>query len=96
MGTKFLDQYSLLHFAAGVVAYFWGIPFFVWFGINIIFEAFENSEFGINLINNISAWPGGKPYPDSAINIIGDIISVLLGWGFAYFIDYLGKKYQWY
>jgi hypothetical protein len=96
MGLQFLDQYSFLHFASGVVAYFFGIPFNAWFFINIVFEVFENSEFGMNIINKITFWPGGKTFPDAFINIVGDIISVMLGWAAAYGIDYLGKKYEWF
>lgn len=96
MGTQALDQYSLLHFAVGVVAYFWNVPFIAWIIINILFEAFENSEFGMSIIAKISVWPGGKPKADVPINIVFDIISCLLGWGFGYLIDYLGKKYKWY
>lgn len=96
MGTRFADQFSLLHFAAGVVAYFFGIPFLVWVILNLLFEIAENSPQGIRLINSFSFWPGGKPYPDSLINIIGDIFFIILGWGAAYLLDYLGDRYRWY
>lgn len=93
MGVHFLDQYSLLHFASGVVAYFFGIPLVWWFVINIVFETFENSQLGMDVIQKISFWPGGKPYRDSNLNILGDILCVLIGWGAAYFLDYIIKTH---
>lgn len=96
MGTQFLDQYSLLHFAAGVVGYFFGIPLLIWILLNFIFEAVENSEFGMNIINNVPFWPGGKRFRDSDINIAGDILSATVGWIAAYYLDYLGNKYKWF
>lgn len=95
MGTRIFDQYSVLHFAAGIVAYFIHVPLWLWFIFNIIFEVFENSIFGMSLINQISIWPGGKDKADLPINSICDIIFCMLGWRFAYFMDYLGKKYMW-
>lgn len=93
MGLRFLDQYSLLHFASGVVAYFFGIPLIWWFVINVVFEIVENSEFGMNITRNLSFWPGGKAYRDADINILGDIICVLLGWGAAWAVDRFVKKH---
>lgn len=95
MGTRFLDQYSFLHFSSGVIAYFFNIPLWAWIIINFIFEAFENSEFGMSILQKVSFWPGGQNYRDSNINIVGDILSVIVGWGAAYFVDYLGNKYGW-
>ena len=43
MGKQFLDQYSLLHFSQGVVAYFWGTPFHIWVITHASFEFLENS-----------------------------------------------------
>lgn len=96
MGKKFLDQYSLLHFAAGIVAYFFNIPLIIWIAINIAFETFENSSLGMSIINKLPVWPGEKRFADSLLNICGDILSVILGWCLAYYIDYLGNKYQWF
>lgn len=96
MGTQFLDQYSLLHFAAGVVGYFFGIPLLIWIGLNILFEAVENSQTGMRFISEIPIWPGEKRFADSPINIVGDILSATLGWIVAYWLDYLGNKYKWF
>lgn len=97
MGKKLLDQYSYLHFAVGIVIYFWGINLKNWFIIHIIFEIVENSNLGMNFINNyIKIWPGGKPKSDSLLNMTGDTIAAMLGWISAYYIDNLGKKYNLY
>ncbi len=99
MGKYLLDQYSLLHFAVGIVVYFWGISFKNWIIGHILFEYFENTKEGMNFINTYlhGIWPGGKDEPDSFINsTIGDNLMAAFGWLFAYYIDNLGKKYNWY
>lgn len=98
MGTKLADQYSYLHFAVGVVVYFWGVSLKNWFIIHFIFEILENTEIGMQFINSTLGgyWPGGKTYPDSNINILGDNIFAVLGWLSAYYLDRLGSKYKWY
>jgi hypothetical protein len=97
MGTKFLDQYSLLHFAIGIVMYFWGISSFNWNMIHILFELLENTETGMKIINNVfTIWPGGKNYADSYINNVGDIMAGYLGWLFAYWLDNYGNKHDWF
>jgi hypothetical protein len=96
MGKNFFDQYSLLHFSTGVVAYFFGIGFVDWFVIHAAFEFIENQECVMKLINRIKIWPGGKNYADSAINSIGDQVFAMLGWYAAYLLDKYGNKYGWY
>ena len=88
MGKYFFDQYTLLHSATGIIAYFWNFTLLETFILHTIFEIVENTETGISIINNyFKMWPGGKPYADSFINIIGDTIGVLLGWILAQIID---------
>ena len=95
MGHYFMDTFSYLHFAVGVVTYFWGITFKNLLIIHIIFELLENSQFGINFINKvIYFWPGGKQKPDTLINQFGDILFSLLGWLSALYLNKLTKKYQ--
>lgn len=95
MGLYLIDQYSLLHFSVGVVFYFWGITFWRWTIIHLIFELFENTPSGIYLINNyFKFWPGGKTHADSLLNSTGDIVFGCLGWFIAKWFDELGKKYK--
>jgi len=97
MGNKFIDQYSLLHFAVGIVVYFWDIPLLTWFVLHTMFELIENTQQGIYFINNyITLWPGGKPKADSIVNSIGDTIFSVLGWIIAYYTDTMGKKWKLY
>ena len=97
MGNQMFDQFSYLHFASGIIAYFWGIPFIYWVVLHVIFEIFENTNIGIWIINNLIVfWPGGKSGKDSLNNIIGDNITAFLGWFSAYYLDKLGSKYNWY
>ena len=93
MGKNIIDQYSLLHFAVGIVVYFWGINLKTWTFLHILFEIIENTEYGIYFINTYfkNIWPGGKPYADSYINIISDNLFGLLGWYVAYLVDYYGN-----
>ena len=88
-----MDQYTLLHFAVGVVFYFWGSTLSNWIIIHILFELFENSDIGVKVINDINIWPGGKPRKDTAVNIIGDILFGILGWISAYYLDKLGNRH---
>lgn len=83
MGTALVDKYSLLHFAAGIVAQYWGLTLEVWIIINVLFEILENSYYGIKFINYTGIWPGGKPEANSIINRTTDIIFSVLGWLFA-------------
>lgn len=58
MGKYIFDQFFLLHFASGIIAYFWGISFNNWFIIHFLFEYFENTNYGMNIINKIvTFWP---------------------------------------
>lgn len=93
MGNKFLDQYTYLHFATGIVAYFFGISIKNWIIIHILFEIIENTKFGMKMINMFPYWPGGKKYSDTLNNMIGDTIGSILGWYSAKLLDELGNKY---
>ena len=98
MGKHFADQYSLLHFAVGVVAYFFGFSMTNFNLIHIIFELVENTGVGMKFINVYfkNVWPGGKPEADALVNSFGDVIFGALGWWFASVVDFYGKKYNWY
>lgn len=91
-----MDKFSLLHFATGIIAYFWGMSLSLWAGTSAgiwflahgIFEIAENTQYGMNFINkNIPLWPGGKYSSDTVTNMIGDQIYAMIGWGLAYMID---------
>tara|TARA_B100001113_G_C20992262_1_gene571053 strand:+ start:434 stop:919 length:486 start_codon:yes stop_codon:yes gene_type:complete len=98
MGYQMFDQFTYLHFASGIVAYFWGVSLRLWFLVHTFFEIIENTNVGMKLINQyVKIWPGeGKPEADSAGNMIGDTISATLGWASAYFLDRLGYERGWY
>lgn len=81
MGVHFCDEYSLLHLAAGIVAYFWNISIEMLTVLHIIFELLENTKFGVNFIDHyLPFWPGGKLYPDGLINSISDVLFSIIGW----------------
>lgn len=88
MGVHFMDQFSLLHFATGVVMYFWGISLSVTFVVHTLFEIIENTRTGMRFINTtFSMWPGGKPHADSIRNSIGDTVFAVVGWLTSYYLD---------
>jgi len=92
MGQQFLDQFSLLHFSVGAVAYFWGIDLVQLLVAHTAFEVVENTEPGIKVINKISIWPGGEHSKDSLTNIVGDTVAASAGWTLAWKIDENQKK----
>ena len=97
MGTKIVDQFSLLHFAVGIVVYFWDISLLLWFVLHTMFELIENTPQGIYFINHyIYFWPGGKPKAETAINTIGDTIFAMLGWIVAYYTTQLANSLKLY
>jgi hypothetical protein len=93
MGLRLLDQYSILHFAVGVVAYFWSISLFTLMVIHILFEFVENTTVGMNFINTyfLQWWPGGKTHPDSLLNRASDTIFTGIGWLVSYQLDKMYK-----
>ena len=103
MGEYLLDQYSLLHFAVGIIFYYWNVSFSISLIIHIIFELFENTQFGMLIINKVFVgkhifnWPGGKNKSDSFINsFIGDNLSFVCGWLLAKKLNDYGSKKGWY
>ena len=96
MGTLLFDQYSLLHFSVGVIAYFFGFSIIQWTIIHIMFELIENTQTGMFIINKyFKFWPGGKNYSDSFINSFGDVFIGTIGWLLAYLLDSYGIKHEW-
>ena len=97
MGLKVFDQYTYLHFATGIIAYFFNISVVSWLILHTLFEIIENTNSGINIINTyLKFWPGGKPYQDSFLNCIGDTLGTIIGWISAYVLDKYGSKYKLY
>ena len=80
MGKKLFDQYTYLHFAVGIVSFYWDVSLKNLIIIHTFFEILENTEIGMKIINQIKYWPGGKQYSDSLINMVGDTIGVIIGW----------------
>ena len=92
MGYYWVDQFSLLHFATGVLSYFWGVNLYLTIVIHTLFEVFENTTMGMRFINYyLTLWPGGKNHPDSLVNSISDTLFTGLGWIVSSWLD---KKYS--
>lgn len=87
----FTDQFSLLHFATGIIAYYSGLSLGQWFLIHATFELLEDTQTGVRIINKLfgKIWPGcGKKEPDSFLNSeIGDNFYAVLGWIFSWYIN---------
>lgn len=99
MRGYFLDQFTYLHFAVGIIFYFWGFSLKTWFILHTLYEIGETTPFGSNIINKYFGhiWPGGgKHKAEPIINGIGDTIGSILGWLSAYYLDTLGNNYGWY
>ena len=91
MGKKFADKFSYLHFAVGIISYYWAVDLKTLLIVHTIFELLENSPYGIKFINTQlkGIWPGGKDYKDSIINNLGDTVFVVLGWLSAHLLQIL-------
>jgi hypothetical protein len=88
MGYSLFDQYTILHFAVGIIVYFWGMSLWLWTILHILFESFENTSQGMWLINRyITFWPGGKTHADNLLNSASDVIAGSFGWLVARWLD---------
>jgi hypothetical protein len=88
MGKYLFDKYTYLHFAMGIVSYYWNISFTWMLILHTIFEILENTETGVFIIHNyITYWPGGKDKADTIINRVGDTIGAIIGWISAYYVS---------
>ncbi len=96
MGSQWFDQYSLLHTATGILAYFWNMSFVTALVVHTLFEWLENTQKGMAFIRNFTYWPGGKEKADSLRNSIGDTIAFAIGWGMSYGLDHYGNQRGWY
>lgn len=93
MGKKSIDQFTLLHFAVGVVSYFWGFTFGWFLLIHTLFEYVENTGAIMTIIDKyIKIWPGGKPHKDTLENSVFDTIAAMFGWILASILDNLIEK----
>ena len=87
MGTQFIDKYSYLHFAVGILFRFFNIPLSISVLLHILFEVVENTKVGITIIDTyITWWPGGKEKADTLLNSIGDTFFFIVGWLSAHLI----------
>ena len=93
MGNNYVDQYSLLHAAVGIILYFWNVSFGLTALIHTLFELGENTPLGMRLINTFFVgtmpfqWPGKKERADHPVNMVTDTIFCLLGWWIAQQVD---------
>lgn len=90
MGKYFTDNYSLLHLASGITAYYWNVSLKKWIIMHVMFELLENTDYGMKFITAFfpNTWPGGKTHKDTMRNSIGDVIYGIIGWLLAYRVNY--------
>ena len=88
MGEYFTDNFSILHFASGIIFYYFGISFSTSFVAHLLFEAIENQDFAMDIISKTRWWPGGKDKADSVVNSLGDQFYFCLGWLVSKYLDY--------
>jgi membrane glycosyltransferase len=80
MGKEWIDEYTPLHFAVGILSYYWGISLFTLTVLHILFELLENTEKGMQMIRSFPLWPGGKTHADSYVNQMSDTLASIVGW----------------
>jgi hypothetical protein len=87
MGNTFLDQYSYLHFAVGILFRFFNISLPISILVHTLFEILENTNIGVHFIDTyLLFWPGGKQKADTLINSVGDTFFFIVGWLSAHLI----------
>jgi hypothetical protein len=93
MMNGIFNEFSLLHFAAGIIAYFWGVPLLWWLAVHALFEYVENTDTGMKIINKyFTFWPGGGHKKESIANsMIGDNVSAVAGWVLAALVEKKGR-----
>ena len=95
MGIYFTDTFSLLHFASGIIAYYWNVSIVQWFIFHMLYEIIENRPNIVKMIDTFPLWPGGKKNPDLIINSLGDQFYSILGWIFThYYLLYVYGGYN--
>lgn len=83
-----IDQYSYLHFASGVTAYFVGIKLRNWILLHLAVDLIENSGWGIKIIKRYLYFiKQPRLGPDPPLNIIADNIFAIIGWYSAKYLD---------
>lgn len=96
MGIYWIDQFSLLHMAVGIIFYFWNVSWQMTLFLHIVYEWIENTEEGMLIINRLWVWPGGKPYADTMTNRISDTLFCLIGWWIASLADQFSEQHHLY
>lgn len=85
--TDAIDQFSYLHFASGITAYFFGFKLKNWMLLHLAFDIFDNSNWGIQFVQKYVSFLKQPRYgSDPPLNIIVDNIISVLGWVSAYYL----------
>ncbi len=87
---NFFDQYSLAHFASGIIVYYIGLTLEQWFWLHLVFELIENGQISREIAHNYLPKFGFETVTqDTIINSFGDQVFAMAGWLVAYLIDSL-------
>ena len=44
--SKIVDRYTYLHFAAGIIAYYWGFTLIEWIAVHVLLDIFQRTDLG--------------------------------------------------
>ncbi len=83
----FLDQYSLIHMAVGILFYFWKISFILSSLTQATFMLLNNSEAGNRILGKYAPQYPNARKQDSWLNMLGDNMSFNFGWLLASAVD---------
>ena len=92
--SKIIDRNTYLHFAAGIIAYYWGFTLIDWLILHILLDLFQRTKLGKKVTKIFARiWPEPSDLSsETYLNVLGDSAFAVLGWVSAYLLDKFLQK----
>jgi len=82
-GQAIVDRFTFLHLLSGIAVGMAGLQFWAWVLLHGLYEVWENTKLGQQMIQQIPFWPA---HPESTRNSAGDQAAAIIGWRVGLFI----------